>query len=393
MAVQANQNNSNTLAYILLLLVIVGLSAFAYYKLEYRIEEVDQGFQGEALTNPYLAAEYFLRNMGQKSEKIKLFVDTQKQLENNDTLLVPSSRIAFDNRRSTQLLEWVEAGGHLIITGKPYLEDESNIRDHILDKLGLYIERRALKEGQDQDEQPVNLDIEDDDDFWQVDFDDYLVVSFAEKFDQDIIWTIVDNDRIHAVQLRLGDGRLTLMSDIRMFRNDYIESYDHAAFLYELTKDQLSSAEAGTFYYSLYEDYISLIKWLWDNAQPLIISILFIIIIVLWMLIPRFGPLINIHQPIRRRFLEHLSASGNYHWRQGHYARLLTEVRKQLSLQTKLKYPEWTNLSKQDQVNHFAELSQIEAPAIEKALFDSNIERINDFVNKIKILEKLRKSL
>lgn len=68
MAVQANQNNSNTLAYILLLLVIVGLSAFAYYKLEYRIEEVDQGFQGEALTNPYLAAEYFLRNMGQKSE-------------------------------------------------------------------------------------------------------------------------------------------------------------------------------------------------------------------------------------------------------------------------------------------------------------------------------------
>ncbi|MCW9047880.1 MAG: hypothetical protein OQK46_07350, partial [Gammaproteobacteria bacterium] len=186
---------------------------------------------------------------------------------------------------------------------------------------------------------------------------------------------------------------ITILSDMRMFRNDYIASYDHAAFLFSLASDQLEVSESAVFYYSLIENKISLYQWLWENAKPLMLSVMLLIMTILWMLIPRFGPLINIHQPVRRQFLDHLQASGNYHWRKRHYTRLLTEVRKQLSHKVKLKYPEWSGLSKHDQIVHFVEISEIEEMAIENALFDNDVEQVNDFIKKVKILEKLRKSI
>jgi len=387
-------NSSNLLVHIVLVFTTIALAVWVYTKLDYEIVEKDQGYQGEAKSNPYLAAEFFLRRMGQNSEKIKLFTNKQKKLNHDDTLLVPSVRLAFDSRRSTDMLEWVTKGGHLIITGQPDAESNTNQRDHILDFLGLYLERQSL--GDDSsgiEEEPVNVGIYDEDHFWQVDFDDYLIISKMTKFNSEIIWSIDDNERLHALQIRSGQGRVTLLSDIRIFRNDYIESYDHAAFLLSLANDQLEASANGVFYYSLFEDQMSLYQWLWENAKPFMISFLVFIIVVLWKLIPRFGPLINVQRPIRRKFLDHLSASGNYHWRQGHYNQLLIEVRKQLSNKVKVKHPEWTALSKHDQVIHFVELSNIEEAAIENALFDNSVEQVNDFIKKVKVLEKLRKSL
>jgi len=388
-----NRNTSNILVYVVLILTTIGMAIWLYSKLDYKLVEEDQGYQGEAKTNPYLAAEFFLRKMGQKSEKIKLFTDKQTILSQSDTLLIPSVRLAFDSRRSTEMLEWVGKGGHLIITGQPDTEANTGQRDYILETFGLYIERKALSEDTELDKEPVSITIYDEDNFWQVDFDDYLIISQTAQFKSEIIWTVEDNERVHALQIVVGRGRMTLLSDVRIFRNEYIESYDHAAFLLSLANDQLGSSGEGVFYYSLFEDRMSLYQWLWENAKLLMMSIVVFIVIVLWMLIPRFGPLINVHQPVRRQFLDHLKASGNYHWRQGHYFRLLMEVRKQLSHKVKLKYPEWSGLSKHDQVLRFVEITKIEESAIENALFDNDVEHVNDFIKKIKILEKLRKSL
>jgi len=393
MPVSNAQSSSNALVYAVLVLAAIAMAVWLYLNLDYKIVEKDQGYQGEAKTNPYLAAEFFLRHMGQKTAKIKLFTDKQKELDLVDTLLVPSVRLAFDSRRSTEMLEWTNKGGHLIITGQPDAESNTSQRDHILNAIGLYIERRSLDDKDSEYEEPVNIAIYDEDNFWQVDFDDYLIISRTAKFKSEIIWSIEDNNRVHAMQIRSGQGRITLLSDMRMFRNDYIESYDHAAFLFSLANDQLATAENGIFYYSLFENQISLYQWLWENAKTFMLSFIVLIIITLWMLIPRFGPLINVRQPIRRQFLEHLNASGNYHWRQGHYNRLLIEVRKQLSNKVKVKHPEWVALSKRDQILHLVELSNIDEVVIENALFDNSVEQVNDFIKKIKILEKLRKSL
>ncbi|HED35355.1 MAG TPA: DUF4350 domain-containing protein [Gammaproteobacteria bacterium] len=401
---------TNKIILLLLFFLLAGLVAWGYSQIEIRTEEVDEGFQGEALTNEYLAAEYFLRSMGQTAERISLFIETGKPLGVNDTLLVPSNRIAIDRRHSEELVEWVMEGGHLIITGAATQSDTPGRRDYILDDLGISVMRVELDEDEDDEENfddlPADLDMLDEDNFWQVNFNRFKELRLANDFTTDLtagvvapqityetVWSVVDNGRVYAVQLKLGQGHITVLSDMSMFNNVNIDHYDHAAFLYSLTNVQAGFSEPGTFYYSLYEEQISLIQWLWDNAWTLVVSLLIAIVSGLWMIIPRFGPVININEPIRRRFLDHLAASGNYHWRQGNYAHLLNEVRKQLSNYALLKYPEWRSLSKNDQLHHFAELTQLEVAVVENALFDTTVEHVNDFVNKIKILEKLRKSL
>ncbi len=408
---------ANKTILLLMFFLLAGLLFWAYSQIETSIKEVDKGYQGEAVTNNYLAAEYFLRRMGQSAEKISLFIEANKPLGVNDTLLVPSNRIAIDRGHSEELVEWVMGGGHLIITGAAQADTQGS-RDYILDDLGISVRRAEFDEDEDGEGEgegegedsfdglPVNIDTLDEDNFWQVNFDRYKELVLPGDFTTDLtagvvapeityetVWSIVDNDRVYAVQLKLGQGHLTVLTDMLMFQNYNIEQYDHAAFLYSLTNVQAGFSEPGIFYYSLYEEQISLIQWLWDNAWTLVVSLLVAIISGLWMIIPRFGPVIHITEPIRRRFLDHLAASGNYHWRQGNYSHLLNEVRKQLSNHALLKYPEWSSLSRNDQLHHFADLSQLESTAIENALFDTNVEHVNDFVNKIKILEKLRKSL
>lgn len=379
------------------LLAVVLLVSLIYSLLEYDYAEKDAGYQGEARTNAYLAAEFFLLNMGQQAQRIKLFSTNKTLLKSSDTLMVPSIRLAFDRRRSDEMLDWVERGGHLIITGQPITESNSGREDFILEKLGLMIEREALADGSTQDEEQIDVAI-DDEDFWKIDLDDLLVVTKKDNFNAQVVWSIEDNDRTHALQILVGRGRVTLLSDMQIFKNDYIDQFDHAAFLFLLSNDQFNQAEfnragAGTFYYSLFEDQDSLLQWLWKNAQLFILSFIVTIVIVLWRLMPRFGPLININQPIRRRFSEHLKAAGNYHWRQGNYQHLLHNVRSQLSQKLKIKKPEWSRLSKQAQLRHFADMTQLELEVIERALFSTEIERQDDFIMHIKILEQLRKSL
>lgn len=387
------KDHTNLLWLLLVLLIAAGVYWYSTVDFKYKYEEVDKGYQGEALTNPFLAAEYFLRRMGQKTQKVQLFTEDKIELAESDTLFIPGKRVAYNQKRSEYLLEWTRQGGHLIITGKAFQDDEYRFRDYILEAVAMELNWHIEEDESLEEDEPVNLDIEDEDDFWQIDFVNYQVVSYLPEFNLEVLWSITNNAKLHAVQVAFGDGRVTLLSDTKMFRNDYIDQYDHAAFLYTLSNDQAQTLNNGVFYYSLFEDQISLINWLWKFAQPLVISFVILLFLVLWMMIPRFGPLINVHQPVSRRFVDHLTASGNYHWRQGHYTRLIREVRKQLSAQMKLKYPEWTNMSQKNQVAHLTELSQLDTIVVEKALFDTEIERVDDFVNKIMILEKLRKSL
>jgi len=107
-----------------------------YINLDYQTIEKDLGYQDEALTNDYLAAEYFLRSMGNKSEEIELFKPNNRPLTKYDTLLITTHRQAFDVNRSKKLLDWVELGGHLIISAQISGGAKIKFRDHVLDKLG-----------------------------------------------------------------------------------------------------------------------------------------------------------------------------------------------------------------------------------------------------------------
>ncbi len=377
---------------LLISLLLVGLASWLYTQLDYDVVEKDTGYQGEALINDFLAAEYFLFGMGKKAEKIELFNPNRKQFQQYDSLLITNLRQAFDITRSKNILNWVDRGGHLIITAQVIGAIQNKFRDNILDELGILVYQIENQEKSKLSEKPVDVALNNID-VWQVDFNDNYTIETLDFFDSEIIWSIDNKDRIHGLQIKLGQGRLTILSDIDFLRNHNIQSYDHAAFLFSLSSIQSDRDSENVFYYSLHEKSISLFGWLWINAQSIFISLLLFIIFLLWMLIPRFGPIININQPVRREFLEHLSAAGHYHWHLKHSQRLLSDIRLQLSNQVQLKCPEWSAATRQNQIKYFSELSKLEPNVIESALFDSEIQQEKKFINTVIILEKLRKNL
>ena len=380
---------TNGIRYSLVAILIVLAGFWLFTHLEEYTEMESQGYQGEAKTNFLLAADYFLRRMGRRPEKFNPYSNEQDLPDTKDTLLITGQRISLDSRRSQILLGWVEDGGHLIISAKTYSEFDTRIRDHILDPLGVSI-NWLVEDDTFEDEKPVDVALPHDNDFRLVDFARYQVIDIEKPSETAFNWIISAGANIHGIQLQHGTGRLTVLTDMRMFRNEYIDLYDHAAFLLLLASEQGADSD---FYYSLYEDKLSLLAWLWENANLLLVSLLLTMLIILWKIIPRFGPIINITQPVHARFVDHLVAAGNFNWRQGYYGNLLFETRSALLRKIQRKHPEINSRSKQEQLKYFAERSGVAGAELESALFDMQIDKADEFIQKIKILEILRKKL
>jgi len=383
---------SNYLLVLMAVLIVAAAGVWLYFNIESHIVETDEGYSGEARTNKFLSAEYFLRKMGLKVKKIELLQPDKFHLNNNDTLFITSTRKNFDRRRSKQLMEWVRNGGNLIVTAQASESGKVKFKDFLLADLGLAVEISVSEDGGEIKNTILDVDI-DDENFWQVDFNDSYSIVITNEFNSDVIWRLEDEINVHGLKIKMGQGSLTLLSDVLYFTNDFIDQYDHAAFLFLLANHKNGGVQEGSFYYSLSEDNPMLLSWLWMKAPYFLISIMLLITLVLWMKIPRFGPVINVMPPVRRQFIEHLYAAGRYQWQSKFHHQLLMDVRQQLNQRVRIKFTEWEKMAKNKQIKYFSELTGLNSQVIEKALFDSNITKENDFVLNIRILEKLRKSL
>lgn len=367
--------------------LLLSLGYWLSLHVEEYTETIDRGFEGEAKTNYLLAAEHFLKKMGQVTEATDLSHQSIAQLKQADVLLIMGHRLSLDNKRSAMLMDWVSAGGHLIITAKSYYGDSRKVRDHILDPLGI---SGRYNYDNDSIEDDVPIDIEFMDDFWQVGFSKAQVIDIEDALMNDLAWTIETEYGVHGLQLVRDQGRITVLADLSVFNNLFIGRYDHAAFLWYLSNTDPST---DRFYYSLFEQQISLLNWLWLNARYFMLAILMTLLVVIAMSLPRFGPVVHIKAVKRRPFTDHLRAAGNFFWRQGQYTTLLNESRLALNQTIQRKYPEWIATAKPVLLQRLSELSRIREQDLEKALYQGQVDHKDDFLNRIKIIEQLRKTL
>ena len=111
------------------------LAVIAYIALNwYAIVDDDEwvGMQGEARTNPYLAMQRMLEEMGASTSVVKgdsgwdaALATEKKQIANNATLIVGDRRLVRMTReRVKQIREWVRAGGNLIIEAEQVKLDD-----------------------------------------------------------------------------------------------------------------------------------------------------------------------------------------------------------------------------------------------------------------------------
>jgi hypothetical protein len=294
---------------IVALLAVAGGAIWFFDNFERVPDREWTGYQGEARRNSFLAAERLLHRMGLAVRHLKTPIEL-RELPANGTLILPARRNALAPAERGRLLEWVAAGGHLVVESEP-----QRLPDPVLDSLG--VRREPVKKSGQQ--RPTDVRLPHSPAALKVNLASGQSLVAPEGAVQ-----VQGANATHLVHLRVGRGRATVLNDFGFLRNPAIGSHDHAEFLWQLVRFQPGTAAVFVFDNP---QKLSLVQWLADHAWAALAAGGLLLAVWLWRIAPRFGPMAPDAEPARRRLLDHLRASGRFQWSAGGAATLAEAAR------------------------------------------------------------------
>ena len=282
-----------------------------YEKVEHEI-----GYKGKARVNPWLAAERFCTRYGHDA---KSMVSWKSPDFEDMVWFAPAS--ALTNESFTRPMErWTREGGHLVILvehASPVANDwkggDGEVRLEpalfsMLEKVGITL----TKEG------GVTK---------PVDRVEFLEESYEVKMDSSATVRVDGGEEGFFATAPVGQGRMTVVTDARIFRNRWIGEKDHAALLLALADG--SEFEGGVVF--LRGSGLSLWGMLGHYLWPLLIGFSVFLVLWLWKNLSRFGPVETaaVASPLRG-YDHHLEALGDFQWRLDKGHALLKPLRDQI---------------------------------------------------------------
>lgn len=319
-------------------------AAGVWFLNNFELRETDEptGFQGEAATNPLFAARLFLKRMGIPAEKHENLSELPSI---NTVLLIDTDRYTLNKRKLDHLFSWVEQGGHLVTrirnTEAMDAEDDADqtsstqatvlASDELISRLGIRLGKQVFPE---QGDLPLIVKLYKSKTTLEVDLD-----SFRPLITQQAVYkqeTYAGSAWL--IEQKVGKGRITLVANLSFIENASIQHYDHAEYLWYLIHGLYNNPQGVWLIHQ--DDLPALWRLLWDYAWPIILTLLAFIPLAYLALGSRFGPLLPLPTPERRRILEHIQASGLFMWQRyhknhdTHYQTFINRV-KQLTLHTR----------------------------------------------------------
>lgn len=174
----------------------------------------------------------------------------------------------------------------------------------------------------DDDIQPRRIQLYSDHVLWHDSWDEEDDIAPHRQWDTEVI-AYADNEfGSQLIQLSLGEGQITVLTDLSLWDNNHLLYLDHAWLLAWLTGD-----DGVWFVRSVAMP--PLLQWLWQRAPELFIALLLLVALWLWLRIPRQGPLQPVEEDRHHDYLQHLHASGYFQWRTEQQDNLLAALRQQ----------------------------------------------------------------
>ncbi len=290
-------------------------AAFALTACDYTEVKREIGYKGKARVNPWLAAERFAAHDG--GEVRSLAVWTAPDV-GDAVWFIPASILT--NESFTRRLEsWVDEGGHLVLLVEHAGSGTSDWASHaaeeapspallgMLDGAGITLEDR---------EKPITAStIEFEGNAYEVDAQSDASVS------------VDDGEPGVFASVECGDGRMTVLTDARLFRNRWIGDKEHAALLDALIQE--TEYEGNIVF--LRGSGLSLWGLLGDHLWPVLLGLAVLTLLWLWKNFTRFGPIEAADGTSTLRGYEHhLEALGDFQWRLDRAAALLVPLRTQI---------------------------------------------------------------
>jgi hypothetical protein len=265
-------------------------------------ERVRVGYSGEARVNPLYGARLLLERLG-------LRVQQQAQLGKTDTLprqatiILAADRSDMDPVAARNLLAWVEHGGHLVVGVEHPLP-----RDHLLGFLGVDASWNA-KADRTAGGKPAGPDTVTFPDGAQFRVDLFPSPRLTDE-DENSAWRYESRGGGRILRFLWGEGRVTVFSTLRPLTNPAIGQYDHAALLWYLVGGE---GAPGEVFLIRHLESQSLPAWLRDHALAALAAMGVFLVVWLWRVGPRFGPLAPSPEPDRKSLLEHIRALGRFY--------------------------------------------------------------------------------
>jgi hypothetical protein len=358
------------------LFLLAALGAIWFYS-NYELVPDKQavGPSAEVRLRQFLAAERFAERMGVPANEVRSLPELEK-LKPAGVLLLPARRQALEPRRLREITAWVERGGHLIAEAE-FL----GVDDPLFDLLGV---RREPFQGEAAGKPPaVEVDGRK------------LAVSLATRMTLQapagarVALRAGPAESARLISYHRGRGMVTAVTSLQFVRNPQIGANDHAELFWRLVT--LTPASALHVYHR--PERLSLTGFLKDHAPEALAACLALLVLWLWRIAPRFGPVAPDAPPARRRLLDHLRASGRYFWTKGLRAALVAATRDAALRRLARSQPDFADAPQAEKISRLASLTGISQEEAHRFLGAAGPMRGADFIKLARDAQRMHAAL
>ncbi|WP_449101535.1 DUF4350 domain-containing protein [Pseudomonas veronii] len=376
----------------LLLACLLGAGGlYVWHKAMPYDEVVDRGPSPEALGNPYLAAEHFLRQQGLAVERASGLERLSDLPPNGRSLLLLGERDNMTPRQVDQLLDWAKSGGHLLVVAEALWDEETaKSGDLLLDSLHI---QQTLS---DESEQPAPARKQKKPDLTKLYVDNETAPAYF-SFDTD--FNLTDPKHLaqfsansarssHLMQLNLGQGRVTVITDSDLWKTPEIGQHDNAWLLWYLNQ----GTDVSLLFNSDVDDLFTLLMRYFPQA---LVALAALIALALWQAGMRQGPIQAPAPRARRQLQEHLQASADFLLRRSGQGTLLHALQRDILRAARRRHPGFEHLNTADQWQVLEHLTRQPSHVISQALGPLAAKRLSsaDFSRQVACLQTLRNAL
>ena len=288
------------------------LVAFALTACDYREVTREIGYKGKARIDPWLAAERFCAQYPGKVRSLASWQDPG----NGDAVWFVPAQLLGNASYTKRVSEWAADGGHLVVLVDHASDTNDWTQRYAETKLEPPLFEMLNQVGIELKEQSSTVTkVEFDGETYEV------AANSASSVRQ-------GKQELGAIaSVETGDGRITVITDARIFRNRWIGDKQHAELLDALI---LATGIEGDIGF-LRGAGLSLWDLLGMHLWPVLTGLGVLTLLWLWKNFTRFGPIeaATTTSPLRG-FEHHLEALGDFQWRHDRAAGLLAPLRSQI---------------------------------------------------------------
>jgi hypothetical protein len=372
-----NLSLRQALVWLLLAAIVVSGVAWFLGNFEQATEKVHTGLRGEALRNPWLAAQRLTARMGGSARQVVALPDL-RTLDPASTLVMPARRQTLSPSLRQSIVSFVARGGTLLVEPEPV-----GLPDPLLDLFG--VQRFAVKPAAAgkpcADDGPFEVLLPQHASPTRVHLDRHVRLQA-----RDPIWSYDGGCGIALLVREQGEGLVIVVNDLQFAANRRIGREQHAQFFWDLVS---AAGDAPVVHFFHRPEKLSLSGWLRDHAWAPLTGLALLVALWLWSVAPRFGPVAPDPVRDRRRLLDHLRASGRFLWANGGAPRMLEAARDACLRRVARAHPDFLAASDAERPQRLAELLGWPEARARRLLAPASASRMVEFMDVVALYQSV----